>query len=123
MDTVMVKVAGVVPYLVMKSAALNTRIKQKDAYDIWFILANYPGGVTAVVEEYAPFVDHGLVRETVAILKGKFASPTHFGPTSVADFLDLDGEEMELVRRDAFERVQALLGGLRVSSASPLDET
>ncbi len=123
LDTVMVKVAGVVPYLVMKSAALNTRIKQKDAYDIWFILANYPGGVTAVIEEYRPFIDHGLVRETVTILEGKFASPTHFGPASVADFLELDGDENELVRRDAFERVQALLGGLRVPGASPPDET
>ncbi len=116
LDTVSVKVAGVVPYLVMKSSALQTRIKEKDAYDIWFTLANYPGGIPAVVEEFGPFVDHGLVRETVAILDGKYASTEHFGPTSVAVFLEHDGDAAQLTRRDAFERVQALLEGLRASA-------
>lgn len=112
-DSVTVKVAGVAPYIVMKSSALDTRIKQKDAYDIWFVLANYPGGVSAVVEKFAPFADHGLVLEAVSILERKFESPNHFGPTSVAEFLEQSGEEAELTRRDAFERVQALLEGLR----------
>ncbi|MDP2181436.1 MAG: hypothetical protein Q8K99_02565 [Actinomycetota bacterium] len=112
LDTVSVKVAGVVSYLVMKSSALETRIKDKDAYDIWFTLANYPGGIPAVVEEFTPFADHGLVRETVSVLEGKFTSPEHFGPTSVAVFLEHDGDAAVLTKRDAFERVQALLDGL-----------
>lgn len=112
-DSVTVKVAGVAPYIVMKSSALDTRIKQKDAYDIWFVLANYPGGVSAVVEEFAPFADHGLVLEAVAILNTRFESPNHFGPTSVAEFLEQSGDEAELTKRDAFERVQALLEGLQ----------
>lgn len=112
-DSVVVKVAGVAPYLVMKSSALDSRIKQKDAYDIWFVLANYPGGVSAVVEEFMPFLDHGLVREAVDILEHKFESPDHFGASSVAEFLEQTGEDAELTKRDAFERVQALLAGLR----------
>jgi hypothetical protein len=118
MDSVTVKVAGVVPYLVMKSAALESRIKEKDAYDIWFTLANYPGGIAAVADEFVPVVTHGLVRETATILKAKFASPGHFGPASVAVFLEYDGEEAELVQRDAFERVQALLAVLREAEAT-----
>ena len=96
----------------MKSSALDTRIKQKDAYDIWFVLANYHGGVDSVVEEFAPFADHGLVREAVGILMQKFESPDHFGPSSVAEFLEQSGEEAELTRRDAYERVHALVEGL-----------
>jgi hypothetical protein len=111
-DSVVVKVAGVVPYLVMKSAALNTRIKEKDAYDIWFTLSNYPGGATAIANEFEGLADHGLVAETVDVLTAKYASPNHFGPTSVAVFLELDGEPAEIVKRDAFERVQALLSTL-----------
>jgi hypothetical protein len=111
-DSVTVKVAGVVPYIVMKSAALNSRIKQKDAYDIWFVLANYPGGVSAVVESFAPFATHGLVVEAIAVLERKFESPDHFGPSSVAQFLEQTGEDAELTKRDAYERVQALIAGL-----------
>jgi hypothetical protein len=108
-DSVVVKVAGVVPYVVMKTAALNTRIKEKDAYDIWFTLSNYPGGVPAIAGEFEGLVDHGLVTEAIEVLGSKYASPDHFGPTSVAVFRELDGEEAELVKRDAYERVQALL--------------
>jgi hypothetical protein len=112
-DRVTVKVAGAVPYLVMKSSALESRVKEKDAYDIWFILANYPGGAAAVAEEFAPFATHGLVLEAAAILENKFASPEHFGPVSVALFLEAEGEEAERIRRDAYERVQALIAELR----------
>jgi len=109
LDSVVVKVAGVVPYIVMKSAALNTRIKEKDAYDIWFTLTNYPGGAAAIASEFEGLTDHGLVTEAIEVLTSKYASPNHFGPTSVAVFLELDGEDAELAKRDAYERVQALL--------------
>ena len=43
-------------------------------------------------------------------LKGKFASELHAGPKDVADFLDIeDEEEIDMVKRDAYEQVQALL--------------
>ena len=43
-------------------------------------------------------------------LAGKFASANHAGPKDVSDFLDLeDEEEIEIIKRDAFEQVQALL--------------
>ena len=43
-------------------------------------------------------------------LSGKFASVDHAGPKDVADFLGLeDDEDVELIKRDAYEQVQALL--------------
>jgi hypothetical protein len=74
--------------------------------------ANYPGGVETIAGEFAAVAGYGLVLEAVTALKTKFASPDHFGPTAVAAFLELDGEEAELVKRDAYERVQALLATL-----------
>lgn len=112
LDSVVVKIAGVVPYIVMKSAALNTRIKEKDGYDIWFTLSNYPGGVAAIASEFAGLTDHGLVTEAIEVLESKYSSPDHFGPTSVAVFRELHGEDAELAKRDAYERVQALLSSL-----------
>ncbi len=115
LDSVAVRVAGVVPYIVMKSAALNMRIKEKDAYDIWFTLSNYPGGVNAIAAEFEGLLAHGLVVEAAGVLETKYASPDHFGPASVAGFLELQGEEAELVKRDAYERVQALLSFIRTT--------
>ena len=47
----------------MKGMALHDRLKEKDAWDIYFSLTNYPGGIDALVEEIAPHLDNGLVRE------------------------------------------------------------
>jgi hypothetical protein len=43
MDEVTVRVASLVPFLVMKGMALEDRRKTKDSYDIYFVLRNYPG--------------------------------------------------------------------------------
>lgn len=42
-------------------------------------------------------------------LSDKFRSPEHVGPVDVANFLDLEDEERELVKRDAYEQIQAFL--------------
>ena len=59
-DEVRVRIASVVPFLVMKGMALEDRRKAKDAYDIYFILQNYPGGVDAVVQAFKPHLKLGL---------------------------------------------------------------
>ena len=43
-------------------------------------------------------------------LTGKFASEKYAGPKDVADFMDLEDEEsIEMIKRDVYEQVQALL--------------
>lgn len=43
-------------------------------------------------------------------LNSKFASELHAGPKDVADFLDVEEEEeIEMIKRDAYEQIQALL--------------
>lgn len=41
---VKLRVAGVVPWLVMKGRALDGRLKEKDAYDIEYVVRLCPGG-------------------------------------------------------------------------------
>lgn len=109
-DSVRVHVASVVPFLVMKANALADRVKEKDAWDIYYCLRNFPGGVWAVVEEFRPHRTNGLVREAMEKLREKFVSPEHVGPKFVADFEEAtDAEERARLQRDAFEQVNYLL--------------
>jgi hypothetical protein len=117
-DTALIRVATVVPFLVMKGMAIADRLKEKDAYDIYYCVRNFPGGIDGLAAEFAPHTGHGLVKEGLRKIAEKFASPTAFGPTSVANFDQVvDPEERDLLRRDAYERVSALLDRLDLDEA------
>ncbi|HSB71932.1 MAG TPA: hypothetical protein VLT62_21595 [Candidatus Methylomirabilis sp.] len=116
LDAAEVRVAGIVPFIVMKGMALHDRLKPKDSWDIQFCLANYPGGLDALVREFRPHLQHGLVEEGLRKIREKFLSPDHVGPRSVADFEELtDPDARALLQRDAFERVSYLLAQLGVA--------
>ncbi|MBU2609705.1 MAG: hypothetical protein KJ606_01985 [Chloroflexi bacterium] len=113
-DSVRLRVASIVPFLVMKAMTLSGRLMEKDAWDIYFCIRYYPGGLDRLVEIFHPQLNHHLVQEALAILAEKFASPDHVGPSHVADFEEMtDAEERALLQRDAFERVNALVFRLR----------
>ncbi|MBW6466698.1 MAG: nucleotidyl transferase AbiEii/AbiGii toxin family protein [Brevefilum sp.] len=112
-DQVTIQVASIVPFLMMKAQALNGRMKEKDAYDIYYCMRNYPGGHRALVLAFKAFPSNKLVDEGLRILKEKFASPEHVGPVFITDFLaESDPETKMIIQRDAFERVAALLKSL-----------
>jgi hypothetical protein len=114
-DHACVRVSSVVAFLVMKGMALHERLKEKDAWDIYFTLTNYPGGLDALAQEIKPHLKHGLVQEGLRKIGGKFASPEHMGPKSVLDFEDIQDREDRAIRaRDAHERVHYLLSALGV---------
>lgn len=115
-DAVTVRVASIVPFLIMKGMVMETRMKEKDAYDIYYCLLNYPGGLDALAEEFKPHLHHGLVQEGLQKIAGKFSSTNAFGPKSVADFEEInDPDEQERIQRDVFERVNAFLSKLGIS--------
>jgi hypothetical protein len=96
--------------------AMATRLKEKDSWDAYYCVKNYPGGSDSLATEFAPHIGHGLVIEGLRHIAEKFASPDHVGPKSVADFEELaDPEERAFIRRDAYERVQDLLRKLGIS--------
>jgi hypothetical protein len=114
-DSALVKVAGIVPFIVMKGMALADRLKAKDAWDLWFCLKNVAGGNVSLASTFQPHLHNKLVQEAMAKISDKFQSPTHIGPQSVADFDDLPpGEDRDRRVRDAFERVDDLLRRLKV---------
>ena len=92
------------------------RLKPKDAWDISFCVTHYPGGLDALVREFRPHLANGLVAEGLRKIREKFLSPIHIGPKSVADFEEItDREARDLRQRDAFERIDHLLGQLGVA--------
>ena len=108
-DSAVVNVVAIVPFLIMKTAAMG-RGKAKDAYDIYFVIKHYIGGVESLAEEFSPVRDKQIVIDMKEKLSVKFASEKHAGPKDVSDFMDLvDEEEIELIRRDAYEQVSALI--------------
>lgn len=114
-DSVTIRVASLVPFLVMKGMALDERLKEKDAWDIYYCMLNYPGGIDALAEEFRPHILHGLVREGLKKIAKHFASENNLGPKFVVDFEEVDDpEEKERIKRDAYERVNAFLKKLGI---------
>ncbi|MGO9613729.1 MAG: hypothetical protein ACLPX5_11940 [Dissulfurispiraceae bacterium] len=116
-DAVTVRVASIVPFFVMKGIAMESRMKEKDAWDIYYCLRNYPDGIEALAMEFRPHLHNSLVVEGLQKIAGKFSSERAFGPKSVADFEEInDPEERDLIQRDAFERVNELINKLNINS-------
>ena len=96
----------------MKAIALDERLKEKDAYDIYFCLKHY-SNLDDLVNEFKPHLENGLIREGLSKLAKNFKSEVHSGPKFMADFEEMtDGEDRALIERDAFERVNYLLNNL-----------
>ena len=109
-DTATIRVAGIVPFIVMKAMAMRDRLKQKDPYDIYYCLQYFPGGIEKIAESFRLLKRNNLVGEALEILAEKFNSPEHFGPAHIVEFLEItDPYEMELTKRDAYERVLYLV--------------
>ena len=122
-DSARVRIASIVPFLAMKGTALADRQKEKDAWDIYYCVRFYPGGVENLIEVCRPHINNHLVREGFDHIAAKFASPDHTGPTFVADFEEIsDREARGLLKRDAYERVQSLLKGLGLTSGGSGDQ-
>ena len=118
--TVQCRVAAIVPFLVMKGMALADRLKEKDAYDIYYCVRRYPGGLAALADAFRPHIGNGLVREGLAKIREKFLSPEHAGPKWVADFLEIiDPEERAIQQRAAYEQITALLQKLGCECCVP----
>jgi hypothetical protein len=108
-----IKCAGIMPLIVMKAHAMSIRNKTKDAYDIWFCLANHPDGIDIVAQEFLPHLKKASVKNALTLLSRYFESIQDRGPTDVvSEEGTTDKDYKEFLRQDAFQRVQALLKSL-----------
>jgi hypothetical protein len=115
-NEVEVYLSDVVPFIVMKGMALYGRAKEKDAWDIYYCIKHYEGGVRAFAKEFEPLKENKLVFEGLSKMRSKFIALDSIGPTSVVVFEEVAiKEERERLQRDAFEQINALLDILGIT--------
>jgi hypothetical protein len=95
---------------IVKGMALADRLKEKDAYDVYYCTRMYPGGAIRLAEEFRPHLGHALVREGLGKIRAAFLSPDHAGPRWVADFLEVtEAEARAILQRRVYEEIAAWL--------------
>lgn len=113
MNTVEVAVCSIPALLAMKGYALNGRLKQKDAYDVYFCIRNYPNGIDGLAQACRPLLDFDSGATGFRYIAEKFDTPDGFGPTSVRRFVEdtriLGDRTPDQWQQDAFGQVDALL--------------
>jgi len=114
-NEVKIKVAGIIPFLVMKGMALWENFKEKHAYDIYFTILHYPGSIGELVKTFESVKYNKLVLEGLGKIRAKFNDINSIGPVWVVNFEGIEEEEeKEGVKRDVYERVNAFLDGLEI---------
>ncbi len=114
-NSVIVKIANIGPFLATKGMALWTRMKEKDAYDIYYSIKNFSGGIRTIVKKINPITDNTLLQEGLGKIRAKFETINSIGPNFVADFLEISNlEEREIKKREAFELVSSLMDKLAI---------
>ena len=115
-NRVQIAVASIPALLAMKGYAIANRLKQKDAYDIYYSIRNFPGGVDALVAATRPLLDFETARTGYLHISVKFRHLDEFGPTSVRQFVDrpdvLRKRTADQWQQDAFGQVDAWLSAL-----------
>jgi hypothetical protein len=114
-STVTVRVANVLPYVVLKIFAFQDRHENKDAYDLVFTLLNADGGPTAAgrAAGNSPVARHPQAVEAMALLSERFEAIELDGPTAYASFLAIpdDTDEQVRFRREAVATVREFRRG------------
>ena len=112
-NRVEIAVCSIPALLAMKGHALNGRHKQKDAYDVYYSIRNFPGGTGALAEACKPILDHPSGMAGYGFIAAKFDTADGYGATSVRNFVaasDILGDRSEDEwQQDAFGQVDAWL--------------
>lgn len=115
-NTVEIAVASIPALLAMKGFALKKRKKEKDAYDIYYCIRNYPGGHEALAEDCRPLLARANAKEGYGYIAEKFDEREGYGPTCVRQFVEetnaLQGRTPDQWQTDAFGLAQAWLKAL-----------
>lgn len=112
-----IPVCGPGAFVLLKALACERRGKDKDKYDLFYVIRNYregPGkeGPSAVAERFGPLLKAGNpeARKAREILSELFGNPRSIGPVAVSRFVY--GEPNEELEADATAFVQEFLSRL-----------
>jgi hypothetical protein len=107
------RVAGLLPFLVLKAYAIEQRDKEKDSYDVVWTLNAFEQGPKSAVDVMAksPVIGRPEVSVAIGNLRKNFQSIEHRGPSQYAKFERSDNtdEERLRLRRYAFGTLSEFL--------------
>jgi len=117
-NRVEIAVCSIPALLAMKGHALAGRYKQKDAYDIYYCIRNYPGGIDALVNACRPILAHASGQRGYQVIAEKFDIFDGHGPTCVRRFVEetriMGNRSAAQWQQDAFGQVDAWLRALGI---------
>ena len=119
--TVPIRMADLTASLTMKAIVLGERYREKDAYDLYALIAHYGQGPASAAEHLRPHQQDPLVAEGLRNLREAFGHREAHGPAWVAAFLTspfLTADRQKIIT-DAYMTVQEFL---RLLAPSPADQ-
>lgn len=115
-NKVEIAVCSIPALLAMKGHAVQRRYKQKDAYDIYYCVRNYPEGIGALAADCKAVLALPSGAAGFGFVNDKFDTPDGFGPTCVKNFVaesNILGERTaDQWQLDAFGQVDEWLRAL-----------
>jgi hypothetical protein len=109
-----VRVAGIVALIVMKAYAMQDRTKAKDAYDLNFCLENFPGGISALAEEFTAVITDPSVRDILTKLGHEFRDEEARGSRDVVEIEGQMGEARAIRKFAVFTNLDDFLKALGI---------
>jgi hypothetical protein len=97
----------------MKGIVLGERYKEKDAYDIYYLITYFKNGPVDVAKEINPYINNDLVTEAITTIKKDFDSREASGPSWVASFLNEGGDKRERRITDVYMNINEFLKNLK----------
>jgi hypothetical protein len=117
-NKVEIAVCSIPALLAMKGHALHGRLKQKDAYDIYYCIRNYPEGIEALAAACQELASEESAVKGYGYIAEKFDTLEGFGPTCVRKFVEdtstLGDRSAEQWQQDAFGQVDAWLRAMKM---------
>lgn len=117
-NQVEIAVCSIPALLAMKGYAMNGRYKQKDAYDIYYSIRNYPDGIDALGRNCMELLTLESGKQGFGYINAKFDTFDSYGPTCVRKFVEdshiLGERSPEEWQQDAFGQVDALMRAMKL---------
>lgn len=88
-----VGIAGPGAFVTLKAIAFQNRGRNKDAFDIYYVVRNYGDEVRDVAKRLAPLLADPVARRALRILREDFDTIEHVGPRRAAAFLGREDDE------------------------------
>lgn len=98
-NTCRIKVANIVSVLSMKGITISERYKEKDAYDIYSLVAHYKDGVSSSITEVKAHLGNRLVRKGINGIVEKFKTEQSVGPVWAATFMEPNNADVARIRQ------------------------